>query len=470
MMKVLKSLWFLLLAALVLAAFAYPFSAVPKRFEDRAREMTLERVEEGGASVDERYIEQSVREAVGNNLGVIFRTAFIIAAFSALLVYCVSIRPPHDCGGFNLFNPIYLPLVFVIAVLTGLTLSSVLKARGGAAVNDFYALTSSLPGVFPEGKWAFLPPMLFIVLAFELIFRGVVFSFLEKIHFSVGLVLAPVVYALAVWFMVESCVKTSGGFSASVRCAALAALFIGFVQCVITWRLRSVFPAVFSHLVIAYGAGRMEAFTEKGLLSPAVLAALLGIALLLLVGLPVLGRKVRVLAYDFPFTRHHAKMNNWLYGKLRGKGGNKLAEAGAAKPAEDKPAEAPAEDKPAEEKPAETPAEDKPAEDKPAEAPAEDKPAETPAEDKPAEAPAEDKPAETPAEDKPAETPVEEKPAEAPAEDKPAEAKKEEKTEEKPSEKKPAPKQNNGGKNGKGGNNGKNGKGGKKKGGKKGKK
>ena len=183
MMKVLKSLWFLLLAALVLAAFAYPFSAVPKRFEDRAREMTLERVEEGGASVDERYIEQSVREAVGNNLGVIFRTAFIIAAFSALLVYCVSIRPPHDCGGFNLFNPIYLPLVFVIAVLTGLTLSSVLKARGGAAVNDFYALTSSLPGVFPEGKWAFLPPMLFIVLAFELIFRGVVFSFLEKIHF-----------------------------------------------------------------------------------------------------------------------------------------------------------------------------------------------------------------------------------------------------------------------------------------------
>ena len=443
MMKVLKSLWFLLLAALVLAAFAYPFSAVPKRFEDRAREMTLERVEEGGASVDERYIEQSVREAVGNNLGVIFRTAFIIAAFSALLVYCVSIRPPHDCGGFNLFNPIYLPLVFVIAVLTGLTLSSVLKARGGAAVNDFYALTSSLPGVFPEGKWAFLPPMLFIVLAFELIFRGVVFSFLEKIHFSVGLVLAPVVYALAVWFMVESYVKTSGGFSASVRCAALAALFIGFVQCVITWRLRSVFPAVFSHLVIAYGAGRMEAFTEKGLLSPAVLAALLGIALLLLVGLPVLGRKVRVLAYDFPFTRHHAKMNNWLYGKLRGKGGNKLAEAGAAKPAEEKPAEAPAE-----EKPAETPAEDKPAEEKPAETPAEEKPAETPAEDKPAE-------------EKPAETPAEDKPAEAPAEDKPAEAKKEEKTEEKPSEKKPAPKQNNGGKNGKGG---------KKKGGKKGKK
>ena len=443
MMKVLKSLWFLLLAALVLAAFAYPFSAVPKRFEDRAREMTLERVEEGGASVDERYIEQSVREAVGNNLGVIFRTAFIIAAFSALLVYCVSIRPPHDCGGFNLFNPIYLPLVFVIAVLTGLTLSSVLKARGGAAVNDFYALTSSLPGVFPEGKWAFLPPMLFIVLAFELIFRGVVFSFLEKIHFSAGLVLAPVVYALAVWFMVESYVKTSGGFSASVRCAALAALFIGFVQCVITWRLRSVFPAVFSHLVIAYGAGRMEAFTEKGLLSPAVLAALLGIALLLLVGLPVLGRKVRVLAYDFPFTRHHAKMNNWLYGKLRGKGGNKLAEAGAAKPAEEKPAEAPAE-----EKPAETPAEDKPAEEKPAETPAEEKPAETPAEDKPAE-------------EKPAETPAEDKPAEAPAEDKPAEAKKEEKTEEKPSEKKPAPKQNNGGKNGKGG---------KKKGGKKGKK
>lgn len=449
MMKVLKSLWFLLLAALVLAAFAYPFSAVPKRFEDRAREMTLERVEEGGASVDERYIEQSVREAVGNNLGVIFRTAFIIAAFSALLVYCVSIRPPHDCGGFNLFNPIYLPLVFVIAVLTGLTLSSVLKARGGAAVNDFYALTSSLPGVFPEGKWAFLPPMLFIVLAFELIFRGVVFSFLEKIHFSAGLVLAPVIYALAVWFMVESYVKTSGGFSASVRCAALAALFIGFVQCVITWRLRSVFPAVFSHLVIAYGAGRMEVFTEKGLLSPAVLAALLGIALLLLVGLPVLGRKVRVLAYDFPFTRHHAKMNNWLYGKLRGKGGNKLAEAGAAKPAEEKPAE-------------DKPAEDKPAEDKPAE----DKPAETPAEDKPAE-------------EKPAETPAEDKPAEAPAEDKPAEEKKEEKTEEKPSEKKPAPKQNNGGKNGKGGNNGKNGKGGKnskngkggkKKGGKKGKK
>ena len=441
MLKLLKGIVFFALTALLLVAFVYPFFTVPKRYEDRAREMTLARVEAEGAPADDRYIEQSVREAVDNNLGIIFKTAFICALAGAAAVYCIAVRPPHDHGGINLFNPIYLVFAAAITLLAGLVIALALDAKGGQAVGDFKALIARLPEIFPEGSWKILPLALLWAIAMELIFRGAVFSFLEKLHFSAALILAPAAYALALRFAAESYSEVCGSYSAAPDCVMLVALGFGFIQCVITWRLRSVIPAVLSHILLVYSAPRIADFAQNGAWTLKGACIALAAVTAAFVLLPLLGRRFPVLAFDFPFTRHHTRMNNWLYGTRRLKPATpamfKKSEENAAEPVkaeETAETEKPAEEKPAEEKPAEEePAEGKPAEEKPAEEksaeekPAEEKPTEEkPAEEKPTEEkPAEEKPAEEkPAEEKPAEEkPTEEKPAEEkPADGKPAEA------------------------------------------------
>ncbi|MBR5719184.1 MAG: hypothetical protein IKX16_09230, partial [Clostridia bacterium] len=136
-MKLLKCFGFFVLALHVFIGFVYPFHAIPQRFETKALEMAEQRTASSEITIDERYIKQSVNEAMLGNLDSIFKTSCIVAAAVALAIYCLSIRPPHDCGGINLFNPLYLILVAVISILTGIGLGMALRSQTGESVNGF---------------------------------------------------------------------------------------------------------------------------------------------------------------------------------------------------------------------------------------------------------------------------------------------------------------------------------------------
>ena len=374
---ILKRIGFLLLAALVFVGFVYPFFVVPDRYEEKARAMTDERIAEGGIEVDPVYIEESVNDAMKGSLFNIFREALILAAASALVVFCLSIRPPHDCGGINLFNPIYLIFTALTAVLTCASVHAVLAAQEASVTEAFGQFVENVTG----GDVKRLLFAVMIPLVLELVFRGVIFSYLEKIHFSVALIVSPVLYAAAAYLIVGAYSKWSLGTDSPAMIAFWIALGIGFVNGVITWRLRSVIPAVLAHLFMVWSAPHVVAFCDSHGVAPAAALIALGVTLAVFVLLPMLfGKKVKVLAYDFPLTKHHEWMNGWLYG-LRKKKAEKTAEEA---PAEEKPAgEQPAEEAPAEEKPAgEQPAEEAPAEEKPAgEQPAEEAPADETAEE-----------------------------------------------------------------------------------------
>ena len=91
-MKVLKAIGFFLLAALVFAGFITAYSTVPTRFEESAREITLERLEKSGTVVDQNYVEESIRKAVHENLHTIYRTAILVSLAVALLL-CMLCLP-----------------------------------------------------------------------------------------------------------------------------------------------------------------------------------------------------------------------------------------------------------------------------------------------------------------------------------------------------------------------------------------
>ncbi|MCR5808446.1 MAG: CPBP family intramembrane metalloprotease [Clostridiales bacterium] len=335
MMKALKSVGFLLLAALVFVGFNYPFFAVPNKFEKETRELTLARIESGSMAVDEAYVNESVKEAMVPRLPGIYRTAFILAAAAAAIVFCISIRPPHDCGGFNLFNPLALIPIAAISVLTGAVISLVLSKVTGQSVSEFRELAAKLTTDFTYGSDKLLL-MILVPAALEIVFRGFIFSFLERIHPLIAIVLCPVLYAVTVGSIATGYARWSIGSVEAAKTAMIIALGIGFVHSLLTWRFRSGIPAVLSHILIAYSAGFAVKNAENG--SLAFTAALLFLLLAAVMILPsLLGGRIRVLAYDFPFTKHHKSMNKWLFGtkKRRRKHAGKAA---AAKPAE-KPAE-----------------------------------------------------------------------------------------------------------------------------------
>ena len=406
-LKILSKIGFVLLAALVFVGFVYPFFSVPKKYEDRARAMAEERLEESGVTAEPSYIEESVSEAMNGSLYEIFREALLIASASALVLFCLAIRPPHDCGGLNLFNPIYLVFVALLPLLTAAVLFTVMKTHGAESVALFNRFTADLM----EGHEYAMPKLLFIVmipLVLEGVFRGIIFSSLEKLHFIVAIIISPLLYAAAAYLAVGAYTRWSMGSNAPAMVAMCIALVVGFVNGVMTWRLRSGIPAALAHMFMAYSAGAVSDFCTKHSVTPALAVSLLCAALAVFVLLPALfGKKVKVLAYDFPLTKHHEWMNDWLYGRMR-RFGKKKAAAEETKELPAETAEGPAAE---EEKPAgPAPAEEKPEE------PAEEK-TEEPAEEI-TEEPAEEK-TEEPVEEKP-EEPVEEKPEE-PAEEKPEE-------------------------------------------------
>ncbi|MBO6061597.1 MAG: CPBP family intramembrane metalloprotease [Clostridia bacterium] len=318
-MRFLKAIGFLVLALLVCAAFVYPFFAVPERYEDKAREITMGRIEESGAEVGESYIAQSIREAVELNIPVTVRTSFLLAVCAALIVYLLSIRPPHDCGGINWFNPLALIFVIPIALLTGLVIikgSEIIPAENYA---DFTAAVASLRDI-ASGAWKGLPYILLAAAALEVVFRGIVFSYLERIHATVAIIISPVLYAFVIAVVFKCYSDLVQGWYKAYLGAIPVALFIGAVMGLITWRLRSGIPAVLAHVLIAYEADALTEYASGSAAPIGTLLAIMGALLLVFLLLPALSSRVRVFAYDFPFSEHHMRLREWLYGRRRLKG------------------------------------------------------------------------------------------------------------------------------------------------------
>ena len=309
-MKILKAFGFLLLAAIAFVAFVYPFDAVPVHFEKQALEITEERV--SGSEVDQSYIDESVNEAMRENLDTVYRVAAIIACAAALAVFLLSMRPPHDCGGLNLFNPFALVLVAAISVLASLTVGLLIKGYGSDKAAELNAVIKSVSDMLQNDE---LILIVLIPAALEIVFRGVIMSFLEKVHPVAAILLCPVLYAAAIFAIVASYAKYAPVSRTAMYCAVCAAFCMGVVMTLIAWRLRSVIPAVLSHVFIAWSSARVQGFIDGGSIRLLVSAAALVVLLAVFMLLPrLLGKKVRIFAYDFPFEKHHAKMYDWLYG------------------------------------------------------------------------------------------------------------------------------------------------------------
>lgn len=344
-LKVLKCIGFFVLAVAVFMGFVYPFSFVPKVYENRAREMTLERVENGSIAVKESYIEESVRDAVVGNIETIFTTAFWIAAAVALVIYLISVRPPHDCGGINWFNPIGLVFVAAVSVLLPLVAGLAIKNSSAKGAADFLMLVRGLTSDFTFGdKKLFL--MVLIPVTLEVVFRGIIFSYLERIHFSVAIVLSTLMYGAAAYLAVGSYTKIATGSADAAVCAMLVAVLIGAVEGVFTWRLRSGIPAVLSHIMIAYTAQKFFGTVNSGSvhLVPMAILLVLTVAVFVFV-FTFLPKKVKVFAYDFPFHKHHEWMNKWLYESKKKSEENDGGKASAEKPSEKKSADKKSADK-----------------------------------------------------------------------------------------------------------------------------
>lgn len=341
-MKLLKIIGSILLAALAFVAFVYPFDAVPLHFESHAREMTESRIEKSGAEVDASYVDESVRDAMTSNLGTVYRTAFILAAAAALVVFLICVRPPHDCGGINLFNPFALILVALIAVLTSLTVGLLIKGYGGAKADEFTELIKSISALFGDGRlWL----VVLIPAALEIVFRGVIFSFLERVHPVAAIVLCPILYAAAVFAMLASYANWAPVTRSAMYCGVCAAFAVGLIMSLITWRLRSGIPAVAAHILIAWSAGRVQGFVDSGSVGFIVSAIVLAVVTAAFLLLPRLfAKKARIFAYDFPFEKHHAKMNDWLYGESK-KTRRKAKKSAEADEGEERPLNVPEEGK-----------------------------------------------------------------------------------------------------------------------------
>ncbi|MBO4385140.1 MAG: hypothetical protein J5854_06955 [Clostridia bacterium] len=312
-MKVIKALGFFLLTVILFIGIVYPFSAVPKRFEEKARAVTLERVEKGSLAVKDNYIEDTVRSAVLSNLNDTFKTAFCISAAIAVVIYLLSLRAPHDCGGINWFNPLGIIFTLGATLLLGVVLGLLLKHYAARPeVAGFMAIVNSYTKdlTFSEDRIFFV---LIVPAVIEVVFRCIMFSYLEKIHFSAAIVLDTLFTGAAVYIMFASYEKWAGTTANAAVCAAIAAMIVAFTESVITSQLRSGIPAVASHILLVYGSGYIGGIVNNGSFTlPLAIGALTGLLALMVFLFTVLGRKFSVLSCDFPFTRHHKRMHEWM--------------------------------------------------------------------------------------------------------------------------------------------------------------
>ncbi len=305
-MKIVKRLIFLLAALIVFAGFTYPFYIVPNNFENKARALTEERLSSESSQIDGKYVDESIRRAVTDNLTDIEKTSFIIASVAALCLFCITLRAPHDRGGFNLFNPIGLAFTAVVSILAVMTLRSVSHSFPALAGGLEVFASTTYKALVLGGSRLFC--IVLIPLVLEAVFRGIIYSFLDKANRVLALILSPAMYAAAMYFIVGRFEKWVPGAEGAAQAALYAALFIGVIHTLLTWQLHSVFPAMISHIIIAFFA---VAAPGAGIPYPYILAGLAVVLALFIVCHSLLSRKRSWLAYDFPLTKHHAFMRAW---------------------------------------------------------------------------------------------------------------------------------------------------------------
>ena len=311
-MKVLRALVFFLLALLVFIGFVYPLSVIPKRYEAKALEMANERAAKGSLAVQDSYIEESVHDAVVSNIDNIYFTCFCVASAVAFIVYLLTIRPPHDCGGINWFNPIGLIFTVGLTFLTLLVLKLFLGASSASSTGHFLTFVEQLTDNYTySSRTLFL--IVIIPTVLELLFRGVIFSYFEKIHFIPAVVLSSLLYAVSAYLIVNSFTGWKYGFSDTGMIAAYIAFLIGAVESIIVSQLKSVIPAVISHVLLAYLPVRLPELFNNTTVSPAMalifLIAALGVFVYLFT---FLSKKTFVLDPAFPFVKHRKWLDGWL--------------------------------------------------------------------------------------------------------------------------------------------------------------
>ena len=311
-MKVLRALVFFLFALLVFIGFVYPFSLIPKRYEAKALEMANERAAKGSLAVQEGYINESVHDAIVSNIDNIYFTCFCVASAVAFIIYLLTIRPPHDCGGINWFNPIGLFFTVGLTFLSLLVLKSFTGASSASSTGKFLTFVEQLTDNYTySSRTHFLIVVVPAVL--ELIFRGVIFSYFEKIHFIAAIVLSALLYAVAAYLVVSSFTMWKYGCKDPGMTAAYIAFFIGIVEGVIVSQLKSVIPAVLSHFLIAYLPYRIPDLFENSTVSPAMSLIFVIVVLSVFVYLfTFLSKKTIVFDPAFPFIKHRKWLDGWL--------------------------------------------------------------------------------------------------------------------------------------------------------------
>ncbi len=307
-MKATKTILGILFALLTLAAFIAPFKFVPEKFMADDYEATYERLSSGGMEVDESYVAARVDATAKEYFPITFTTSLLIACVGVLVVRLLSLVPPHGMGGFNLFNPIALPLIAIMALGMRFSISLTLDAISSPSVIEFRSLTSDFAASMDGSA---RPWQLFIVvpLLLEVTFRCIIPGFLERVHAVVGIAVSVVAYSLVMHAAFRAYGVWMTGSTASAFVALIIAAVMGILLMLVTWRLRSVIPAMLMHIIIVHSSVLVPGFAGLGAFALPLAIAMVVLPFAAIIILPVLGTKHAVFRADFPFTAHHKRMD-----------------------------------------------------------------------------------------------------------------------------------------------------------------
>ncbi len=305
-MKILKSVLGFIFAALVVIGLVLPFKLVPQKFAADDRAATLERLSKDGFEVDSSYVDARVSEAAKNNFSVTFKTAAIVAAMIVLGIYFISFRAPHDRGGINLFNPIYIPFIFALGLGLRFTITLALDASSSQSVLEFRRVVQFFTDNIVGGdRWITL---LLIPVLIELVFRCLLISYIEKARLVPTVLISTAAYVGVMYLAFRFYGTWLFGSASGAATALWISALIGVVLGLVTWTLRSGIPAVLIHIIIVHSGVWAASF--KALPISIVILAVSAAAIIVVPNL--LGSKIKPLSADFPFERHHKRMHKWI--------------------------------------------------------------------------------------------------------------------------------------------------------------
>ena len=193
-----------------------------------------------------------------------------------------------------------------------LAVAFALNSIPGRAVTEYKEIIDVISNSF-SGNERTLLILLLIPVMTEIAFRGLLFSFIEKLHYIPSILFSAAAYAAVAYFTFYKFGMWSYNSSAAASVAFFVALGVGLVLGTVTWRLRSVIPAVLMGLLMANATSFVQTFNGLGSAALPLSVIVLVIALALLVFLPTLfAKRFPIFAYDFPFTQHHKHMRGRL--------------------------------------------------------------------------------------------------------------------------------------------------------------